>query len=211
MKPRSNMFRAVAASASIGALVLASCETPPPRGDSGGRVAVGSTTAGEASSGLVRPADLIEASDVVAQALARDVDQMVTEDFGGSRVTVVFGDIQNKTTKMPTTDFEFLRDRIKSKLFDSRLVRNNVKFVENRSRRESLRQRELGQTGDQKIGSTSDLPQPTVNEDFFAFLNGNMYSVDRPGARLYYLKFELMRSSTGETVFSRDYEVKYAQ
>jgi hypothetical protein len=112
---------------------------------------------------------------------------------------------------MPTTDFEFLRDRIKSRLMDSRLVRNNAKFVENRSRRESLRQRELGQTGDQKVGHTSDLPQPSVNEDFFVFLNGNMYSVDRPGTRLYYMKFELMKSADGETVFSKDYEVKYEQ
>ncbi len=186
------------------------CETAP-RGDSGGRVSVGSTTPGEASSGLVRSADLVTASEEVAEALAQDVDRLTNEDFQGKRITVVFGDIVNKTSKMPTTDFEFLRDRIKSRLMDSRLVRNNAKFVENRSRRESLRQRELGQTGDQKVGHTSDLPQPSVNEDFFVFLNGNMYSVDRPGTRLYYMKFELMKSADGETVFSKDYEVKYEQ
>lgn len=188
--------------------LLIGCETAP-RGDSGGRVSVGSTTPGEASSGLMRTADLAEASDTVATGLAQDVDQMVVEDFGGQRVTIVFGDIMNKTSRMETTDFEFVRDRIKSKLMDSRLVRDNAKFVENRGRRESLRQRELGQTGDTKIGHTSDLPQPAVNEDYFLFLNGNMYSVDRPDTRLYYMKFELMRSNTGETVFSRDYEVKY--
>ncbi len=191
-------------------LTLAACQQPP-RGDDGGRVSVGGTTPGEANSGLMRTSDLVAASDDVALALAQDVDQMVTQDFTGQRVTVVFGDLSNKTSKMSTTDFEFVRDRVKSKLMDSRIVRDNARFVENRSRRESLRQRELGQTGDQKIGATSDLPQPAVNEDFFLFLNGNMYSVDRPDTRLYYLKFELMRSSTGETVFSRDYEVKYGR
>lgn len=190
--------------------LAAGCQSAP-KGDSGGRVSVGSTTPGEASSGLMRTADLVTASDDIAVALARDVDRMVTQDFSGNRVTVVFGDIMNKTSKMSTTDFEFVRDRIKSKLMDSQVVRNNVRFVENRSRRESLRQRELGQTGEQKIGHTSDLPQPSVNEEYFLFLNGNMFSVDRPDTRLYYLKFELMRSSTGETVFSRDYEVKYGR
>ncbi len=191
-------------------LILPACQEPP-RGDSGGRVSVGSTTPGEASSGLMRTSDLVEASDDVALALAQDVDHMVDQDFAGQRVTVVLGDIANKTSKMSTTDFEFVRDRVKSKLMDSRVVRDNARFVENRARRESLRQRELGQTGDQKVGHTSDLPQPAVNEDYFLFLNGNMYSVDRPDTRLYYLKFELMRSSTGETVFSKDYEVKYSR
>ena len=191
--------------------LLAGCQTPPPRGDTGGRVPVGATTPGEASSGLVRSSDLISASDQVAQALAMDVDRITRQDFGDVRMTVTFGDIVNKTSKMPTTDFEFLRDRIKSRLMDSTLVRDNVKFVENRARRESLRQRELGTTGDQKIGHTSDLPQPQVNEEYFVFLNGNMYSIDRPGTRLYYMKFELMRSTDGETVFSKDYEVKYVQ
>lgn len=169
----------------------AACQEAP-RGDSGGRVSVGSTTRGEADSGLMRSSDLVTASDDIAVALAQDVDQMVTQDFSGQRVTVVFGDLLNKTSKMSTTDFEFVRDRIKSKLMDSRVVRNNARFVENRSRRESLRQRELGQTGEQKVGHTSDLPQPSVNEEFFLFLNGNMYSVDRPDTRLYYMKFELI-------------------
>lgn len=189
---------------------LAACQQAP-KGDDGGRVPVGSTTSGEASTGLMRTSDLVAASDDVALALAQDVDQMVTQDFSGQRVTVVFGDLMNKTSKMSTTDFEFVRDRVKSKLMDSRIVRDNARFVENRSRRESLRQRELGQTGEQKIGHTSDLSQPAVNEEYFLFLNGNMYSVDRPDTRLYYMKFELMRSSTGETVFSKDYEVKYGR
>lgn len=192
------------------AIALTGCAEPP-RGDSGGRVAVGSTTRGEASSGLMRTADLIEASDRVAAAFAQDVDRLSMGDFNGRRMTVVFGDILNKTSKMPTTDFEFLRDRIKSRLMDSGLVRDNVKFVEGRARRETLRQRELGTTTDTRIGHTSELPQPVVNEDYFCFLNGNMYSVDRPDTRLYYLKFELMRSADGETVFSRDYEVKYVR
>lgn len=205
---RSRLSLAIALLTS--AALLGACESAP-TGDSGGRVSVGSTTRGEASSGLVRTSDLVAASDEVALALAQDIDQISNSDFAGTRLTVVFGDISNKTSKMPTTDFEFLRDRVKSKLMSSTVVRNNVKFVENRARRESLRQRELGQTGDTRIGHTSDLPQPAVNEDYFTFLNGNMYSVDRPGTRLYYMKFELMRSSDGETVFSKDYEVKYQQ
>lgn len=190
---------------------VCACEAPP-KGQTSGRVPPGTSTAGESSSGLMRTDDLMSASDQIASALARDISEMIDRDFGGKRVTVTFGDIVNKTSKMPTSDFEYLRDRIKSHLMDSRLVRSNVKFVENRARREQLRERELGGSSggmyEQQAGGRS---QPAINEDVFCFLNANVYSVDRPGTRLYYTKFELMRSTDGETVFSRDYEVKYVQ
>ncbi len=197
--------RGALALALIATVVIASqgCNMPP-KGDSSGRVPAGTTTRGEAGSGLMRTDDLISASDRIATALAQDIDSMTARDFANRRVTVTFGDIVNKTSKMPTTDFEYLRDRIKSRLMESQHVRNNVRFIESRARRDELHQREL--EGEPGLTGTS---QPSVDRDFFCFLNGNMYSVDRPETRLYYLKFELMRASDGETVFSKDYEVKY--
>jgi hypothetical protein len=186
---------------------FAGCQSPP-QGDQGGRVPVGTTTQGEAGSGLMRTDDLIEASDQISQALAADISRVTARDFAGQQVTVTFGDIVNKTSKMSTTDFEFLRDRIKTRVVNSDLAYENLRFIENRARREQLREREQTSGGYMNGGPR---PQPRVDEGTFVFLNGDMYSVDRPGTRLYYLKFELMRASDGQTVFSRDYEVKYRQ
>lgn len=189
-------------------LAATGCQSPPPQGEKGGRVPIGTTTRGEAGSGLMRTDDLIEASDEIAQSLAADIGRVTQRDFAGQRVTVTFGDIVNKTSKMSTTDFEFLRDRIKTRVLNSDLAREDLRFIENRARREELRQREQTSGGYMDGGPRR---QPQVDEETFVFLNGNMYSVDRPGTRLYYLKIELMRASDGETVFSRDYEVKYRQ
>jgi len=193
---------------SVALFTTAGCRSHPPAGTSAGRVPIGTSTPGEASSGLMRSDDLIEASEQVATALSEDVSEMALRDFGGKLITVTFGDLVNKTSRMPTTDFEFLRDRIKSRLMDSRFVRANIRFVENRARREALRNRELGQYAGRAAGAGAG---STPDIETFAFLNGNMYSVDRPGTRLYYLKFELMRADDGQTVFSKDYEVKYIQ
>lgn len=187
--------------------LMCGCKSPP-QGQTGGRVPVGTTTSGEAGSGLMRTSDMVEASDRIAESLATDIKRVVERDFGGQRVTVTFGDIVNKTSKMPTSDFEFLRDRIKTRVLNSDLAREDLRFVESRARREQLREREQTSGGYMDGGPRR---QPSIDEQAFIFLNGDMYSVDRPGTRLYYLKFELMRASDGETVFSRDYEVKYEQ
>ena len=193
----------------LGALgwTMAGCQGPP-KGQTGGRVPVGTTTQGEAGSGLMRTDDLIEASDSISRALVADIGRVTQRDFAGQRVTVTFGDIANKTSKMSTTDFEFLRDRIKTRVLGSDLAREDLRFVESRARREQLREREQTSGGYMNGGPRT---QPSIDEGTFVFLNGDMYSVDRPGTRLYYLKFELMRASDGQTVFSRDYEVKYRQ
>jgi len=183
------------------------CESPP-HGNTGGRVPIGTTTSGEAGSGLMRSDDLVEAGDRIATALAADISKVIERDFAGAKVTVTFGDINNKTSKMTTTDFEFVRDRIKTRVLNSDLAREGLRIVENRARREQLREREQTSGGYMDGGPRK---QPKIDEQTFVFLNGDMYSVDRPGTRLYYLKFELMRASDGETVFSRDYEVKYQQ
>ncbi len=190
---------------SLAALATTGCQSPP-SGDTGGRVPIGTTTSGEAGSGLMRSDDLIEASDRIATALTADISRIVERDFAGAKVTVTFGDINNKTSKMPTTDFEFVRDRIKTRVLNSDLALEGLRIVENRARREQLREREQTSGGYMDGGPRK---QPKINEEAFVFLNGDMYSVDRPGTRLYYLKFELMRASDGETVFSKDYEIKY--
>src|SRR5690606_16007530 len=95
-----------------------------------------------------------------------------------------------------------------TRVLNSDLGRRDLRFVESRSRREQLREREQTSGGYMQGGPR---PQPQINEEVFAFLNADVYSVDRPGTRLYYIQIELMRANDGEIVFSKDYEVKYQQ
>ncbi|MDX2148629.1 MAG: hypothetical protein SFZ23_14020 [Planctomycetota bacterium] len=212
---RSGLFRSgVVGGACVGlAMVLGACQSPP-TGYSAGRIPVSESTRAEANDRRVQPADLIDASEQVAQELARDIQRLADEDFGGYRVTVAFGDFENKTGNVSTTDFEYVRDRVQSRLMTSRLVRNNIKFVQGRARLEELNQRELGVREDilQEGGSNSTVAARDPN--FFFYLNGNMYRVNRGGENrdatdLYYIKYQLVRASDAEIVFDSDYEVKY--
>lgn len=185
----------------------------PPQGSSGARIPVSETTPAERRDRAVQPSDLASSSDVVAQALAADIQRLADEDFGGYRVAVKFGDIENKTTLVPTTDFEYVRDRIRSKLMTSRTIRENVKFLEGRQRVERINQREMGDSGD-LLNEGRNTARPTLpNPEYTFYLNGNMYQVTRGSGQsatdLYYMKYQLTRASDGEIVFEQDYEVKY--
>ncbi len=196
----------LALAASI-ALSAGACNSPP-SGDSSGRVSPGTTTAAESRSRAIPPASLIEASDKVAQELARDIKRVAEEVGGGYRITIVFGHIENKTQgEVGTQEFEMVRDRIQSRLNQSELFRDNVRFVETRASIEELRQRERGTPRDLlQEGRATGVSQ--APPEYMLFLNGSMYGIFRGSTNLYYLKFELTRESDGEKVFSSDYEVK---
>jgi PBP1b-binding outer membrane lipoprotein LpoB len=174
----------------------------PPRGENNGRVEMTDTTPAERSSPEVQLTAQHEFSDDVAQQLAMDLSNVPELNRGG-RVTVVFGDIMNKTGIVPTTEFEGFRTRIRSKLMQSQNVLKNVRFVENRARLESLRSREMGGNGG---GAAALDPASTF------FLNGEMYRGTR-GAQEevneYLMSYDLMSADTGEIVWhSRQYAVK---
>jgi PBP1b-binding outer membrane lipoprotein LpoB len=202
------LFAGLAAS-----LFLAACSSPP-QGYRSGRIPVEDSTEAETNDRAVQPSDLASSSDVVAQSLAADIDRLVDQDFGGYRISLKFGDIENKTRHVATTDFEYVRDRIRSKLMSSRVIRDNVKFLEGRQRVEDLNARENGGGGDiLNEGSGSGNAPAATNPQYTFYLNGNMYEVSRGSGQsatdLYYMKYQLTRASDGEIVFEKDYEVKY--
>ncbi len=199
-------YVAVTITASLPA--LHGCSAPPGRGH--GRVPVSETTPAEAHSPQMLTADLAAASDRVARALAADINRLVAEDWGGYRVTIVFGDIANRSGTMPTSDFEYVRERIKNKLMHSQLVRDNVKFTAGRPRITQLNRREYGVAADPlQQGGGEIVPYESGNPAYTFYLNGNVYGVHRQNTHLYYVTFKLHRAVDGEEVFSQDYEVKY--
>jgi len=173
------------------------------QGKKTGRVDPGETTEAEMKSGKMYIADLYDASGRVAEALMKDLQRLSETDLKqGDQAylsTLVYGDISNKTSTMPTSDFEVVRERVRDMLLNSSEFRKHFRVIENRGRYEDLRARELGVSGgDRKI-----------NESFTYFLNGNAFSLDRPETRGFYLNFQLMRASDGEIIFSKKYEQTY--
>lgn len=198
-------------SATIGLLVLAGCATPPPEGRARGRVSPGETTDAELGTGQMVIADLDDASERMAEALMADLSDMQENEFKAAdgqnyESTLVFGDIANKTGNMPTTDFEVVRERMRSKLFGSREFKRHFRIIESRARWESVRDRELSDTD---VTKSSDQHRK-INAEHTFFLNGNAFRVSRGGTtNKFYMNFQLMRASDSEIVFNKDYEQTY--
>lgn len=187
--------------AALGIAGAAGCQSY--QGKQTGRVPPGETTEAEMKSGKMYIADLQDASSQVAEALMKDLEALSQTELRPEGqaflCTLVYGDIANKTTTMPTTDFEVVRERCRDMLLNSAEFRKYFRVVENRGRFDDLRARELGAPpGDRKI-----------NENYTYFLNGNAFSPDRPDTHGFYLNFQLMRANDGQIIFSKRYEQTY--
>lgn len=192
----------VGAMAAAGGLtvVLAGCQ-PPPQGKNPGRVEVTNTTPADRADPQVQLTAQHEFSDKVAQQLVSDLQQ-VPQLNGQYRATVVFGDIVNKTTIVPTSDFEAFRTRIRAKLMQSQYVLKNIRFVENKARVDDLIHKEGGE------GARAGL-----NPQYTFFLNGEMYRAERnefnQQINEYLMTYNLTSMDTGEIIWSsQPYEVK---
>ena len=170
----------------------AGCETA-------GRIDPSVTTKAELKSRQVLPVALVEFSDWVPQQLTKDLVDIPLIRDAGQRVTVLMGDLNNKTANISSDEFELVRSRIRNSLLQSSYVRDRIKFVQSNARMEYLRQQERGlgaaQSPDHDPGTT------------FA-LNGDFYRITRGDTNQYYLEFQLVHFQTNEIVFSKRYDVK---
>ena len=170
----------------------AGCETA-------GRIDPSVTTDAELRSSQVLPVALVEFSDWVPQQLAKDLGDIPLIRDTDQRVTVLMGDLNNKTSNVSSDEFELVRSRIRNSLLQSRYVRDRIKFVESNARMEYLRQNERG------LGS-ADSPDHDPSNSFA--LNGDFYRIGRGDVNQYYLEFQLVHFQTNEIVFSKRYDVK---
>jgi hypothetical protein len=188
----------------IGVLGVFLSACSPPKGEQTRRVEVTDTTKAERRSAQVQPAALVEFSDQVAQQLVADIVAL-PEFNSGQRVSVVFGDIVNKTQIVPTMDFEAFRTRVRQKLINSPIARGRIRWIESRAKMEELRRQELGGP-EGETGATTPL-----NPGMTYFLNGEMYRVARGGeaVNLYMLSFNLTNAQTREMIWTNTpYEIK---
>ena len=183
----------------VGSLVvMTACQSSPPRGTSSGRVPVGWSTPAEAGDARPLPDDLIAFSDDWAQSLMRDLPEIPVFSNAPTRATILYGDILNKTDFVSSTDFETVRERIKNQLMKSQSFKNRFRFLIARAQLDELRRREVN--------------DPTMTDRFDQshtyLLNGTMFRVGRGDTHYYLMTFELVDFTSGEIIWTDDYETK---
>ena len=174
------------------------------RGSSGGRVGIHETTEAEWDSSKVEPVSLIEFSDQASRRIVQDLVQLpqIRDDAG--RVTVIIGDINNKTGIVSSNEFEVVLARLRNNLINSKVARGTLKFVENRARMQDLAAREAVADGEYVADPPNYDPKTTYA------LNGDFYRISRGETHQYYMEVQLVNFATNEIVFSDRYDAKHS-
>ncbi len=196
--PRTMMLAAVLTAAAP--LVLMGCRSEP-----GGRIDLSRTTYAERKSGLILPETLIEFSDQVAQRVVADLRNIPEVRDVDGPVTILVGDINNRTDAVSSSEFEMVASRLRSRLINSDVARGKLRFVERRARMNRIADREAVGTVEAPSGPENYNPNAT-----FA-LNGDFYRIGRSGENdmnQYYMEFQLVSFATNNIVFSDTYDVK---
>ncbi len=180
-----------------GALAAGGCQNPP-TGQSEGRIPVGQSTSAEAQDPRPLPDDLVDFSDRLSESLIRDLPGVPALMNAPERVTLLYGQIDNRTGIVPSDEFEMVRERMKDNLLKSRTFNERFRFLVDRATLEQIRSREVY---DAAVGERFNRPTTYV-------INGSMFRSARGPTNFYYMNFELMNFDTGELVWSERYESK---
>ena len=188
----------------LSCLLLAGVGCVNDRGNSGGRIDISATTEAELDSAKVLPASLVEFSDQASRRIVQDLIELprIRDDAG--RVTVILGDINNKTGIVSSTEFEVVTARLRNNLINSGTARGTLRFVERRARMIDLAARE-GVASDQVLADP-----PDYNPDTTYALNGDFYRIGRGETNQYYMEVQLVHFASNEIVFSDRYDAKHS-
>jgi hypothetical protein len=96
---------------------------------------------------------MLQFSDQVAEKLAQDISEIPAFRDAPTQLVLSLGDLSNKTDT-PTTDFEAIQYRIRSKVINSKLLSGRFLVIEDRRRV----QRQL----EQRVGGSDDGRGPQV-------------------------------------------------
>ncbi len=195
--PRLMLF-----AAAVSAALAVGCSEPKQTG----RIPTSATTLPEKDSAKVLPAALDEFADQAPRNLVQQLSGLpIVRDTPG-QVTVILGDINNQTSIVSSTDFEFAMAKMRNKLINSRFASDKLVFVEKRARLGRLAAREdvvnKNPDAQKAVGPDAYDAQTTYT------LNGDFYRVARGDTQTYYMEFQLVNFATNQIVFSDSYEVK---
>lgn len=189
------------AAVAAGPVFLAGCERTKR-----GRVPITEQTRGEERSDRILPIGLIEFSDQASELLKSELYGLPEVRDTAGPITVILGDINNQTAGVvPTSDFELVTSRIRSKLLNSNVGQNKVMFVERRARMQGLAARE-----DIRGANDPDAPAnpPAYDAATTYTMNLDVYRVNRNNTNLYGMDMTLVSFSNNRIVFSDTYEIK---
>ncbi len=189
------------------ALLLTACQTAPPnRGTSGRRMDPTSDSPAELGVRAPRSADLINATDRMAQSIAQRID--IVNPSNPPRIFV--GQIENKTSTMRHQNYQVFLVRLRSLLQDSG-TRHGVEFVRERTFVEEQRAREYG-TKD--AASTAAAYQSRADY----VLTCEIFDLPAGGTNYYLMSFQLVQLrdaatgpdiDSGAIIWEGMYEVKF--
>lgn len=182
-----------------GALLAAvSACAGPPRGDSGGRLDPGETTAADVMSDQANVPDLFAFGDQVGEALAYQISGIPEIRSSSSRVILELGTLENQT-RTPLSDFEMIQKRLHRAVQRSPHLRDRVMVVESRDRM----QYEMAKV----TGGNGGVAQYDPNQTYV--LQGDFYEAVRGNARRYWFNFQLTNLASRAIVFTEDFEPGY--
>lgn len=152
--------------------------------------------------------DLLGSASDIGQSLAADVENLVRYDFGGERVVLYLGDIDNRTGTVSTNDFLLVQEEIRAEMFKNRYFRDNVQLRERGARTSQLSERERGGSGG-PLGGSDGFQGLDVDPDYVFFLNGDARKLERQDESGFFILMSMTRESTGEMVWQDRYFVQY--
>ncbi len=202
MKTNTRLFSITACA--LSGILLAGAGCVNDRGNSGGRIDINATTEAELDSAKVLPASLMEFSDQASRRIVQDLIELprIRDDAG--RVTVILGDINNKTGIVSSTEFEVVTARLRNNLINSGTAKGTLRFVERRARMIDLAARE-GVASDQVLADP-----PDYNPNTTYALNGDFFRIGRGETNQYYMEVQLVHFASNEIVFSDRYDAKHS-
>lgn len=189
-----------------GTVTLAACQTPPPnRGTSGYRMDPSSDSPAEYGVMTPRSADLIEATNKMAQDIAQRLD--ITNRQSPPRIFV--GLIENKSSQRHQ-NFQVFLARLRAEL-NSSGARHGLEFIRERSFVEDQRSREYGS---KDPASTAAAYQSRADY----VLTCEVYDLPSGGTNYFLLNYQLVQLrdaatgpdvGAGAIVWENSYEVKF--
>lgn len=161
------------------------------------------TTEWEAQDARILPASLIEFSDQAAENIVRKLSTLPLIAETPGQVTVILGDMNNKTQIVNTNDFEMMAQRLRNNLLNSSIAADKLTFVEARQRVSQLANKE------RIAGVTGDIADPAAYPaDRTYALTGDFYRVARGPMNQYYMQFQLVSFANNQIVWSDRMDVK---
>jgi|GEM_PF-1452679 len=180
------------------------------------RVPVGETTRPELDDPRQLPVSLAE----FQEAAASDILQALPDVRGISdtpeRVTILLGDINNKTSIVSTNDYEYVASGIRNRLIRAKATRDKMKFVEKRRRVENIAAKERVATAPAPQDAASEeivwgggsyyVPDYDAGSTYGMFMD--VYQINRGKTNLYYVEVQLVAFASNEIVYSYKSETK---